>query len=226
MGDETNLELLTSLVGLPLNLARPGPCCPAVRQPLNPCGDSSSASKRLHQRPPCVLHAIPRQVTTPRTRLCPPRHRILCSYTRSSVFSPATPSFLYRGPVKYALHPFPARRQDVASPHFSQPPKYPSEISPTMSFFQGTLQEGIATAVQQSKSVLCFVTGNSASTHLLHNNKLTRVQMAKLRVLSGKTTSSLMTMCANSLQLSLRRVLTRVTLGFSSNRVRNSNPSP
>ena len=30
-----------------------------------------------------------------------------------------------------------------------------------MSFFQGTLQEGIATAVQQLKSVVCFVTGES-----------------------------------------------------------------
>jgi hypothetical protein len=28
-----------------------------------------------------------------------------------------------------------------------------------MTFFQGSLQEGIATALQQSKSVVCFVTG-------------------------------------------------------------------
>ncbi|KAK1826708.1 UBX domain-containing protein 4 [Podospora conica] len=33
-----------------------------------------------------------------------------------------------------------------------------------MSFFQGNLQEGIATAVQQSKSVVCFVTDNEAES--------------------------------------------------------------
>jgi hypothetical protein len=29
----------------------------------------------------------------------------------------------------------------------------------TMTFFQGSLQEGIAAALQQAKSVVCFVTG-------------------------------------------------------------------
>ena len=35
-----------------------------------------------------------------------------------------------------------------------------------MSFFQGTLQEGIATAVQQSKSVVCFVTGELLASYV------------------------------------------------------------
>ncbi|KAK0729731.1 ubiquitin-related domain-containing protein [Lasiosphaeris hirsuta] len=49
-----------------------------------------------------------------------------------------------------------------------------------MSFFQGTLQEGIATAVQQAKSVVCFVTDNEAESMLWEGDFLVDDAVAPL----------------------------------------------
>ncbi|KAK0656467.1 hypothetical protein B0T16DRAFT_425035 [Cercophora newfieldiana] len=49
-----------------------------------------------------------------------------------------------------------------------------------MSFFQGTLQEGIATAVQQSKSVLCFVTDGETESKQWEDDFLTDANIASL----------------------------------------------
>lgn len=49
-----------------------------------------------------------------------------------------------------------------------------------MSFFRGTLQEGIATAVQQAKSVVCFVTDSEAESTLWENEFLVDDAVAPL----------------------------------------------
>jgi uncharacterized circularly permuted ATP-grasp superfamily protein len=49
-----------------------------------------------------------------------------------------------------------------------------------MSFFEGTLQEGIATAVQQSKSVVCFVTDGEAESAQWENEYLADETIAPL----------------------------------------------
>jgi hypothetical protein len=53
-----------------------------------------------------------------------------------------------------------------------------------MSFFQGTLQEGIGAALQQSKSVVCFVTGEGPH----YTQYLSRTRQAD-RNIDGETES-------------------------------------
>jgi hypothetical protein len=56
-----------------------------------------------------------------------------------------------------------------------------------MTFFQGTLQEGISTALQQAKSVVCFVTGQTISMDvILLPEKLTTTQITAMRATHGK----------------------------------------
>lgn len=52
-------------------------------------------------------------------------------------------------------------------------------------FYQGTLQEGISTAVGQQKLVLCFVT-SKIGPHLLRNEDADHPQMEMRRAKHGR----------------------------------------